>query len=1161
MIMKRRRLYNTLGVMLIVTICVVVGLLLQQSRDSAIDDLRRDTKNLTSALALYTGGIVKNIDLAMLGGRDGLALLDITERGDVRAELGNEVLRSNVARIGLPVLMRVLDADGHQVFSSDARPYPASSKDADFFQAHVERDAGLFISQIFAPRIDGKAAIVFSRRIVETNGRFKGVILVGTPMEIFESQFQRFEVGAQGTLILVDDSGVLLARRPAAPQLVGKKILRDDGALARLRQGVNAGVGINTAPVDGMQRMLGFERVGTTRLVVGVGQSVDEWLAPWRHEAAIAVAATLMFGMLALWLLVQTTRHAKENAERALQLQSSEERIRNLNVGLEQRVQVRTAELERSRNDLQAIIENVPAVVYVKDLEGRYLRHNGGLGAVFGRPGESLVGLRDADLIDAANAARVAEEDRRVAAEGRVLRAEHDMRGPDGKPRIFQTQIFPLQDANGKCYAVGGISLDITDLKQAQYAAEAATRAKSEFLANMSHEIRTPMNAILGMTYLALQSGLNPQQYNYIQKVHTSAESLLGIINDILDFSKIEAGKLSLESIPFSLSDVMDNFANLVGTKADERGLELLFVEPTNLPTALVGDPSRLGQVLLNLGNNAVKFTERGEVVVAIEVVERDSTSVLLRFEVRDTGVGMSLEQQQHLFQPFSQADTSTSRRYGGTGLGLAISQHLVQLMGGEIGVNSRPGQGSRFHFSLRFGLQPGRAEKPVALLEERPRTQHAGAASERVEQSSEATFAQEGLPIARVLIVDDNATAREVLADMAASLGVKADTAVDGWDALRQVELAEARDEPYALLLLDWKMPGMDGVECLRVLSERERQRHPAPAVLMLTAFSRDDAMQRLEERQLTVGALLTKPVTPSTLFDACSTALGLTSRRPTRTARREEALLGHRANLSGARILLVEDNAINQEFAMDILSRAGIDVRVAANGQEALDMLDSEQFDGVLMDCQMPVMDGYAATRALRQRPQLQDLPVIAMTANAMIGDRDKVLAAGMSDHIAKPIVIEDLFATLARWVRPGAAAPSNAPNAPDASHTQGRADPLADLPGIDTRAGLANALGDDKLYRRLLQMFRERERDFPARFKAARAAGHPRAAARMAHDLKSVAGTLAAQAVSQAAAALEQACLADAEDASIDALAQEVARQLDPVIAGLQAWRQAA
>jgi PAS domain S-box-containing protein len=798
----------------------------------------------------------------------------------------------------------------------------------------------------------------------------------------------------------------------------------------------------------------------------------------------------------------------------------AEEEVRALAVTLELRVQQRTVELERSRNALQAIIDNAPAVVYVKDLEGRYLRHNARLAEVYGRPGESLVGRRDAELIDAASAERVVAEDRRVFEQGEVLRAEHEMPGPDGDRRTYETQVFPLRDADGRRYAIAGISVDITDLKRARQAAEAATRAKSEFLANMSHEIRTPMNAILGMSYLALQSGLSPRQHNYVQKVHSSAESLLGIVNDILDFSKIEAGRLDMENIPFSLGDVMDNLANLVGIGAEEKGLELLFVEPPGLPTALIGDPSRLGQILLNLSNNAVKFTERGEVTVAIEVLAREGDSVRLRFEVRDTGVGMNAEQQQHLFQPFTQADASTSRRYGGTGLGLAICRHLVGMMDGEIAVTSRPGQGSRFHFTARLGLQADPAEVP-------------------------ARADADGLHGARVLVVDDNTPARELLLEMARSLGLQAEAVADGSQALRAVARADAQDHPYELLLLDWKMPGMDGVECAQRLAQAEH-RHRAPTVLMLTAFGRDEALRQLAAVQTTVAAMLTKPVTPSSLLDACGTALGIASARSTRVAQREEALASHQARLSGARILLVEDNTINQELARDLLSRAGIVVSLAADGQEALDILERERFDGVLMDCQMPVLDGYSATRALRERERLRDLPVIAMTANAMVGDRDKVLEAGMNDHIAKPIKVDDLFATLARWVHP--AEPSALP--PDSISGA-----LDVLPGIDVDAGLAGVMGNQRLYRRLLGMFRDRERDFAARFRAACASGDRAAAARLAHDLKSVSGTLGVHALQRAAAVLEHACRRETRQEDIDNLVESVEGLLEPVITGLQ------
>jgi len=648
------------------------------------------------------------------------------------------------------------------------------------------------------------------------------------------------------------------------------------------------------------------------------------------------------------------------------------------------------------------------------------------------------------------------------------------------------------------------------ELARAQHAAEASTRAKSEFLANMSHEIRTPMNAILGMSYLALQTGLDARQRNYVDKVHRAAESLLGIINDILDFSKIEAGRLDLEDIPFELGDVLDQLATLVGMRAEEKGLELLFALPPGLPTALVGDPSRLGQVLLNLSNNAVKFTERGEVTVAVTESAREARRVRLRFEVRDTGIGLSPETCARLFQPFTQADASTSRRYGGTGLGLAICHHLVERMGGDIGVDSEPGRGSCFHFSLSLGLQ------------------------------SEATLAPLDAEMhgMRVLVVDDHAAARELLCTLATAFGLQAAMAADGAAALQVVAQADAEDRPFKLLLLDWHMPGLDGIACLERLGHAAG-RHAPPTVLMVTAFSRHEAERQLAARGLQVAGLLSKPVTPSGLLDACANALGRPHAGPSRNEQRQELLQAHQAGLAGARILLVEDNPINQELARDLLNRAGIVVNIAGDGQEALAILGRERFDAVLMDCQMPVMDGYEATRALRQRPELKDLPVIAMTANAMAGDRRKVLQAGMNDHVAKPIRVDDLFATLARWVHP--ALPSPAPEAP--------------LPALDMRAGLAALMGDEALYRRLLALFREREVDFVARFRSAREHGDSDAPTRCAHDLKSVAGTLGMAALQRAAAALEEACSLGGEAAALEPLLQAVQRQLAPVLANLQ------
>jgi len=767
---------------------------------------------------------------------------------------------------------------------------------------------------------------------------------------------------------------------------------------------------------------------------------------------------------------------------------------------------------------LASIVESSDDAIIGKTLDETIVSWNRGAERIYGYTPAEVVGRTISILVPPGLKDELASIMERLKRGQGVEHLETTRLRKDGQTINVALTISPMKDASGRVVGASTIARDITQRRlseaerEARRVAEAANQAKSEFLAHMSHEIRTPMNAILGMSHLALQSGLNPQQYNYVEKVHRSAESLLGIINDILDFSKIEAGHLDIEHIPFDLGDVMDNLANLLGMKAEEKGLELVFALPADLPSALVGDPSRLGQVLVNLGNNAVKFTDQGEVIIGVEVLARDATSVRLHFEVRDTGIGITPQEQQRLFKPFSQADASTSRRFGGTGLGLAISRHLVRMMDGELGVDSTAGRGSRFHFSASFGVGVGRAARGAAAPSDG------------------------GLHGARALIVDDNDTAREVLMHMATSLGLRTSAARDGPQALNAVAEADARDEAFDLLLLDWKMPAMNGVDCAKQLA-RMPLAHPPPTVLMLTAFSRDEMTRELTTEQLTVAATLTKPVTPSALLDASLQALSRPRQRVPRGERREEALQSDRAALAGAHVLLVEDNPFNQELARDLLSNAEIVTRVANNGREAIDMLARESFDAVLMDCQMPVMDGYAATRELRNEPRWRDLPIIAMTANAMVGDREKALAAGMNDHIAKPINVAEMFATLARWVRPQLAATNPGSRS------------------IETGTDAAGVLVDEPYRRRLLGRFHAREADFAARFATARAACDMLTAARLAHDLKTESGTLGATAVREAAEALEHACATGAGSAVVEALFEAVVERLDPVISGLR------
>jgi two-component system sensor histidine kinase/response regulator len=729
--------------------------------------------------------------------------------------------------------------------------------------------------------------------------------------------------------------------------------------------------------------------------------------ADWRQMLVFGVACLAVFWLLA-WFISRAIAHrvlaidlAKAEAESGRQ---TAQRLMQEQQGANLELERLASALTTSEVFLQSVVENLPVAIYRKDIQGRFIFANKRFCDFKRRRADEILGKTNFDLDPAPLAQEYQAIDRLLAETRQQFETEDRWLDSKGEQRWMRMVRFAVLDPSNQVVATQGMSWDVTEAKQAEQnlkmakeVAEEAARAKSEFLAKMSHEIRTPMNGVIGMTELLLGGDLGAQEREFVETIRVSAETLLRIINDILDYSKIEAGKMTIEVVNFDLVQTIESTLDIVAASAFGKGIELVNSVPVGIPTRLRGDPGRLRQILTNLLGNAIKFTEKGEVVAGVSQESETATHTVLKFYVRDTGIGISPEAQSRLFEAFSQADGSTTRKYGGTGLGLAIARRLVEVMQGEIGVESQPGVGSTFWFTARLEKQ----------------TLGTGPAEVRDQ------------PAARVLVIDHHATTREIACHQILAWKMQADAAASGPVAMEKLRQAAQEGKPYDVALLDVQMPGMEAL----ALAHRIKADSLIAAVRLVALASFGQPYSPEEFKRAGIDAYLLKPIKQSRLFDCLAKTVSATEVQDGGANPDPAAGSGDPFQIDWqpekARILLAEDNQINQLIALGLLRKLGYRADTVTNGLAALEALQSTRYDLILMDCQMPEMDGYDAARSIRRREQSADqgvngspIHIIAITANAMKGDREKCLAAGMDDYVTKPIRLQELRAVLERW-----------------------------------------------------------------------------------------------------------------------------------------------